>query len=81
MSNEEKTATNDRCPECGGEMRLKSGRYGKFWGCSNYPGCHFTCDADIGDIFSLKKYREQEEQRQLDCFLCGLIHEDAGDRL
>lgn len=22
---------NDRCPECGGEMRLKSGRYGEFW--------------------------------------------------
>lgn len=31
-----------RCPECGGELVLRNGRYGKFWGCSNYPDCHYT---------------------------------------
>lgn len=28
-----------RCPECGAEMVLRTSRYGKFYGCSNYPRC------------------------------------------
>ena len=24
------------CPDCGGEMTQRSGRYGDFWGCRNY---------------------------------------------
>lgn len=27
------------CPVCGGVMRRKSGRYGDFWSCINYPNC------------------------------------------
>lgn len=27
------------CPECGGEMVLRNSRYGKFYGCANYPDC------------------------------------------
>lgn len=30
------------CPRCGAPMRLRSGRYGRFWGCSRYPGCRGT---------------------------------------
>lgn len=30
------------CPECGGKLQKKSGRYGKFIGCSNYPNCTYT---------------------------------------
>lgn len=30
------------CPECGGELELKQGRYGRFIACSNYPDCDFT---------------------------------------
>lgn len=30
------------CPECGGLLKERSGRYGKFWGCLNYPQCRFT---------------------------------------
>ncbi len=30
------------CPECGGELELREGRYGKFVACSNYPKCKFT---------------------------------------
>lgn len=72
---------NDRCPECGGEMRLKSGRYGEFWGCSNYPKCRFTCDSDIGYTFSLSKYLEYKNQKELDGFLNEILNEDAGDRI
>lgn len=32
----------DICPRCGGTLVLKSGRYGRFYGCSNYPRCSFT---------------------------------------
>lgn len=29
------------CPRCGGTLVEKSGKYGKFYGCSNYPQCKF----------------------------------------
>lgn len=32
------------CPKCGGNLVLRNGRYGQFYGCSNYPKCHFTKD-------------------------------------
>lgn len=27
------------CPDCGGALKIKHGRYGKFIGCSSYPKC------------------------------------------
>lgn len=30
------------CPKCGGNLVERSGKYGKFYGCSNYPSCKFT---------------------------------------
>ena len=30
------------CPQCGGALVLRHGRYGNFYGCSNYPRCRFT---------------------------------------
>lgn len=30
------------CPECGGELMKRKGRYGMFFGCSNYPECRYT---------------------------------------
>lgn len=32
----------EKCPKCGGNLIEKSGKYGKFFGCSNYPKCNFT---------------------------------------
>jgi len=29
------------CPRCGGKLVLRNGKYGEFWGCSNYPKCRF----------------------------------------
>lgn len=29
------------CPRCGGQLVLRNGNYGEFWGCSNYPKCKF----------------------------------------
>lgn len=30
------------CPKCGGNLVLRTGKYGNFYGCSNYPKCKFT---------------------------------------
>ena len=30
------------CPSCGGELCLRKGRYGMFYGCGNFPACRFT---------------------------------------
>lgn len=29
------------CPKCGGNLVLRKGQYGEFYGCSNYPRCKF----------------------------------------
>jgi DNA topoisomerase-1 len=35
--------TGETCPECGqGEILMKSGRFGLFFGCSRYPECTYT---------------------------------------
>ena len=34
-----------RCPKCGSSLMKRSGRFGEFWGCLNYPNCTFTRDA------------------------------------
>lgn len=31
-----------RCPRCGGTLVLRSGKFGQFYGCSNYPKCKYT---------------------------------------
>lgn len=31
-----------RCPKCGGNLILRNGKYGAFYGCSNYPNCKYT---------------------------------------
>ncbi|MBF0448544.1 MAG: type I DNA topoisomerase [Magnetococcales bacterium] len=34
--------TDELCPECGKNLQIKLGRYGRFMACSNYPECKFT---------------------------------------
>ena len=34
---------NLRCPQCGGNLVARVGKYGQFYGCSNYPNCKFIC--------------------------------------
>lgn len=35
-------STGEDCPACGAPMGIKSGRYGRFLACSNYPACRTT---------------------------------------
>ena len=36
------TIASGICPQCGGTLVKRTGRYGSFYGCSNYPNCKFT---------------------------------------
>jgi putative RecB family exonuclease len=41
---EPSAASSTYCPECGGTLRERNGRYGSFIGCSGYPNCRYTRD-------------------------------------
>jgi DNA topoisomerase-1 len=34
--------TGERCPQCGSDVVIREGRYGKFKGCATYPQCKWT---------------------------------------
>lgn len=50
------------CPECGGKMRLRNSRYGKFYGCENWPKCQATHGAHP-DGQPLGKPADQETKK------------------
>lgn len=33
---------NKTCPQCGGKLMLRKSNNGYFYGCKNYPNCHYT---------------------------------------
>ena len=41
MEKKEAEKTGEMCPECGSELVIRNGRYGKFTACSNYPNCKY----------------------------------------
>ncbi len=59
--------TGEECPECGGELVIRTGRFGKFISCSRFPQCRYTkqfveetqqrCPKDGGQII-VKKTRK-----------------------
>jgi DNA topoisomerase-1 len=54
----EPEGTGEKCPNCGSELVAKTGRFGPFVGCSNYPEC---------------KYIKKEPPKEVgeDCPQCG----------
>jgi DNA topoisomerase-1 len=38
----ENECTTEKCPHCGGDVVIRSGKHGKFKGCSNFPKCKWT---------------------------------------
>jgi DNA topoisomerase-1 len=56
--------TGETCPQCGGALVTRHGRYGPFVGCSNYPTCKYvqrsqpqvvgTCPECGGDLITKK---------------------------
>jgi DNA topoisomerase-1 len=55
--------TGRNCPQCGGPMVERMGRFGMFVGCKNYPKCKF--------IEKTKKAPPKGETTELPCTKCG----------
>lgn len=59
--------TGEECPECGGELVIRTGKFGKFISCNKFPQCRYTkqfveetqqrCPKDGGQII-VKKTRK-----------------------
>ena len=56
--------TGEICPECGGDLVYKSGRYGKFIACINFPTCRYTKQLN-------SEVREKPEPTGKICPKCG----------
>jgi len=50
-------ALDEKCPTCGGGLLIRTGRYGKFVACSNFPTCKYT--------------RQYGEKVDINCPKCG----------
>jgi len=37
--------TGEKCPQCGGDLVRRQGRYGPFVGCANFPKCRYVSAA------------------------------------
>jgi DNA topoisomerase-1 len=59
--------SDEKCPECGGEMVVRLGRYGKFLSCKKFPECKGMKDLEGGEEnLDFKKYFKPEK-----CPECG----------
>ncbi len=41
MEKKEAETTGEACPECGGDLVIRHGKFGEFVACSNYPTCKY----------------------------------------
>lgn len=46
MPQKELERVGKTCPECGGELVYRNGKFGKFISCINFPKCHYTENKD-----------------------------------
>jgi DNA topoisomerase-1 len=78
--------THGTCPQCGGTLVEKNGRFGRFIACSNYPDCKYTrpftmglrcpeegCTGELVERISKKRKKFYGCSRYPDCsFVTGL---------
>ena len=75
--------SKNRCPECGSPVLLKVGKYGTFFGCSNFPKCRFTEShyaMELEDDWDIDRYNEYLLNKELDAIVMESEHGDWGDR-
>ncbi len=59
------------CDKCGAKMIVKSGRFGKFAACPNYPKCKNTVKLDKNGKPAAVKERPEPEKTDMVCEKCG----------
>ena len=47
MEKKEAEQTGESCPDCGSPLVIRSGRYGEFVACSNYPECKYIKKEEV----------------------------------
>ena len=52
------------CPECGLKMVARNGKFGKFWGCVDYPACKGTRDNMGRSKQDREKWKEEQENKE-----------------
>lgn len=53
IKNTQNAINNNKCPRCGSDLVLRDGKYGSFYGCSNYPKCTFTKKINIDITYAI----------------------------
>ena len=51
---------NVKCPECDGEMVSRTGKYGVFWGCKDFPNCKGTRDSQGRSKADREKWKSEQ---------------------
>lgn len=71
---QERTQQQKICPYCNGALVLRNGKYGGFYGCSNYPKCTYTLNDKI-DHMPIKKlpqiFDRLSKQRRISGAVCS----------
>ena len=55
IQNTKKDLINEICPRCQAKLVLKTGQYGEFYGCSNFPKCKFKINKEKLDHLKQEK--------------------------
>ena len=53
-------STGEICPECGGDLVIRKGKYGEFVACSNYPTCKYI-KKEIKEVHEICKCPKCQE--------------------
>ena len=69
------------CPQCGGNLIEKRGRFGRFFACSNYPDCKYTESYSLGFACPMEGCTGKlVEKISYKCKLVGIdfqVHEES----
>lgn len=57
---------DEKCPDCGGELVKRSGRFGEFIACSNFPKCKYS-----RNLSNDKKEKKEPVKIGVKCPKCG----------
>ncbi len=64
----------EKCPECGGALLLKKGKFGLFWSCERFPQCHYSKnwgEKEGGTEKGGLKTKEPSHLKDMKCPQCG----------
>ncbi|WP_169783775.1 type I DNA topoisomerase [Campylobacter curvus] len=70
------TPIGEKCPQCGGELVKRKGRYGEFIACSNFPKCKYSRNitsqaSDTGTQTAEPKAKKELVKLDVPCPKCG----------